>query len=83
MKGENEMIISIFYSKITGEIYTATMAENKYTYDRFGKFAKDMEQILDILYISGNDGLYKDLKNYYIDLETKALIRKDDNIRYL
>ena len=77
------MIISIFYSKTTGEIYTATFAENEYTYNRFGAFADDMAKILDILYVTGDERLYKTLSNYYVDLESKKLVTKVSEIKYL
>ena len=83
MKGEERMIITIFYSKTNGEIYTSVFAENKYTHNRFGKFASDMEQVLDILYINGDEALFKSLTQYRVDLETKTLVLKANKINYL
>ena len=78
------MIITIFYSKTTGEIYSTTLAENEYDYNRFGKFANEMAQILDILYIEGDESLYMSLKNYYVDIESKTLVYKQpQTISYL
>ena len=68
---------------MTGEIYTSVMAANEYNYTRFGKFASEMEQILDILYIAGDERMYKSLNNYCVDLETKQLVFKPREINYL
>lgn len=60
------MIITVYYSKFTGEIYTVVKAENKYSYERFGKFAEDMKQILDIIYVQDNDYLFYNYNNYRV-----------------
>ncbi len=78
------MIISIFYSKTTGLIYTSTMAQNEYDYGRFGKFADEMSQVLDILYVKGDRMLYDNIKQYKVDLDTKQLVLIEDiKIDYL
>ena len=68
------MIISIFYSKTTGEIYTATFAENEYTYNRFGAFADDMAKILDILYENGKISVVDLAKKLYV---AEMTVRRD------
>lgn len=60
------MIITIFYSKSTGEIYTIVTAENKYNYSRFGEFADDMAQILDIMYIEYNEYFENTYHNFKV-----------------
>lgn len=60
------MITTIFYSKTTGEIYTIVVAENKYDYSRFGNFADDMSEILDIMYISHNSFFESTYHNYKV-----------------
>ena len=60
------MIITVYYSKLTGEIYTVVKAENKYNYERFGEFADDMKQILDIIYVQDNDYLFYNYNNYRV-----------------
>ena len=60
------MIITVYYSKFTGEIYTVVKAENKYDFERFGKFAEDMKQILDIIYVQDNDYLFYNYNNYRV-----------------
>lgn len=78
------MIISIFYSKITGLIYTSTYAENQYGFGRFGQFAEDMSQVLDILYVKGDRMLFNNIKQYKVDLDTKQLVLIEDiKIDYL
>ena len=74
------MIITIYYSKLTGEIYTVVKAENKYDYERFGIFADDMKQILDIIYVQYNDYLFYNYSNYRV--ADGKIILKDgiDNI---
>lgn len=60
------MIITIYYSRTTGEIYTVVKADNKYSYERFGEFADDMKQILDIIYVQYNDYLFYNYNNYRV-----------------
>ena len=60
------MIITIYYSKTTGEIYTVVKAENKYDFERFGKFEQEMSQILDIIYVQDNDYLFYNYNNYRV-----------------
>ena len=60
------MIITIYYSKTNGEIYTVVKAENKYNYERFGEFADDMKQILDIVYVQYNEHLFYNYNNYRV-----------------
>ena len=60
------MIITIYYSKLTGEIYTVVKAENKYDFERFGKFEQEMSQILDIIYVQDNDYLFYNYNNYRV-----------------
>ena len=60
------MIITVYYSKFTGEIYTVVKAENKYSYERFGKFAEDMKQILDIIYVQYNENLFYNYNSYRV-----------------
>ena len=74
------MIITIYYSKLTGEIYTVVKAENKYDFERFGDFAEDMKQILDIIYVQYNDYLFYNYSNYRV-VDGKLILKDGiDNI---
>ena len=74
------MIITIYYSKLTGEIYTVVKAENKYDFERFGDFAEDMKQILDIIYVQYNDYLFYNYSNYRV-VDGKIILKDGiDNI---
>lgn len=74
------MIITIYYSKLTGEIYTVVKAENKYDFERFGDFADDMKQILDIIYVQYNDYLFYNYSNYRV-VDGKLILKEGiDNI---
>lgn len=74
------MIITIYYSKLTGEIYTVVKAENKYDFERFGNFADDMKQILDIIYVQYNDYLFYNYSNYRV-VDGKLILKDGiDNI---
>ena len=74
------MIITIYYSKLTGEIYTVVKAENKYDFERFGDFADDMKQILDIIYVQYNDYLFYNYSNYRV-VDGKLILKDGiDNI---
>ena len=50
-------MLSIYYSKTNGEIYTVTQSSNKQGYERFGDFADDMALIFNILYMEDNEYL--------------------------
>lgn len=77
------MIITIYYSKTTGEIYTVVKADNKYSYERFGEFADDMKQILDIIYVQYNDYLFYNYNNYRV-IDGKLILKDGiDNITTL
>lgn len=64
------MIITIYYSKTTGEIHSLVAAENKYTYERFAEFEQEMSQILDIMYIEYNEQFFKNYHDYKVNLDT-------------
>ena len=64
------MIITIYYSKTTGEIHSLVAAENKYTYERFAEFEQEMSQILDIMYIAYNEQFFKNYHDYKVNLDT-------------
>ena len=72
------MIITIYYSKLTGEIYTVVKAENKYDFERFGDFAEDMKQILDIIYVQYNDYLFYNYSNYRV-VDGKLILKDGIN----
>ena len=72
------MIITIYYSKLTGEIYTVVKAENKYDFERFGDFADDMKQILDIIYVQYNDYLFYNYSNYRV-VDGKLILKDGIN----
>lgn len=77
------MIITIYYSKTNGEIYTVVKADNKYNYERFGEFADDMKQILDIIYVQYNDYLFYNYNNYRV-IDGKLILKDGiDNITTL
>ena len=50
-------MLSIYYSKTNGEIYTVTQSSNKQGYERFGYLADDMALIFNILYMEDNEYL--------------------------
>lgn len=70
------MIITVYYSKFTGEIYTVVKAENKYNFERFGKFEQEMSQILNIMYINYDDTFFKNYHDYKINLDTLEIEAK-------
>lgn len=77
------MIITIYYSRTTGEIYTVVKADNKYNYERFGEFADDMKQILDIIYVRYSDYLFYNYNNYRV-IDGKLILKDGiDNITTL
>ena len=65
-------MLSIYYSKTNGEIYTITQAQNPQGFERFGEFADDMALILDILYTEDNENIM---------MNTKMFIVKDGTIQ--
>ena len=72
------MIITVYYSKFTGEIYTVVKAENKYSYERFGKFAEDMKQILDIIYVQYNENLFYNYYSYRV-VNGEVVLKEEAN----
>ena len=72
------MIITVYYSKFTGEIYTVVKAENKYNYQRFGKFAEDMKQILDIIYVQYNENLFYNYNSYRV-VNGEVVLKEEAN----
>ena len=70
------MIITIYYSKTTGEIHSLVAAENKYTYERFAEFEQEMSQILDIMYINDDNTFFKNYHDYKINLDTLEIEAK-------
>ena len=64
------MIITIYYSKTTGEIHSLVAAENKYTYERFAEFEQEMRQVLDIMYINYDNQFFRNYHDYKINLDT-------------
>ena len=72
------MIITIYYSKLTGEIYTVVKAENKYNHERFGKFAEDMKQILDIIYVQYNENLFYNYNSYRV-VNGEVVLKEEAN----
>ena len=72
------MIITVYYSKFIGEIYTVVKAENKYTYERFGKFAEDMKQILDIIYVQYNENLFYNYNSYRV-VNGEVVLKEEAN----
>ena len=72
------MIITIYYSKLTGEIYTVVKAENKYDYERFGKFEQEMSQILDIIYVQYNENLFYNYNSYRV-VNGEVVLKEEAN----
>ena len=70
------MIITIYYSKTTGEIHSLVAAENKYTYERFAEFEQEMRQVLDIMYINYDNQFFKNYHDYKINLDTLEIEAK-------
>ena len=60
------MITTIYYSKLTSEIYTISTAPNKQDFRRFNEFEEDMKQILDIMYIKYNEYFENSYHNYKV-----------------
>ena len=72
------MIITVYYSKLTGEIYTVIKAENKYNFERFGKFEQEMSQILDIIYVQYNDNLFYNYNSYRV-VNGEVVLKEEAN----
>ena len=72
------MIITIYYSKLTGEIYTVVKAENKYDFERFGKFEQEMSQILDIIYVQYNENLFYNYNSYRV-VNGEVVLKEEAN----
>ena len=72
------MIITIYYSKLTGEIYTVVNAENKYDLERFGKFEQEMSQILDIIYVQYNENLFYNYNSYRV-VNGEVVLKEEAN----
>ena len=72
------MIITVYYSKFTGEIYTVVKADNKYDYERFGEFAEDMKQILDIIYVQYNENLFYNYYSYRV-VNGEVVLKEEAN----
>ena len=72
------MIITIYYSKLTGEIYTVVNAENKYDFERFGKFEQEMSQILDIIYVQYNENLFYNYNSYRV-VNGEVVLKEEAN----
>ena len=72
------MIITVYYSKFTGEIYTVVKAENKYNFERFGKFEQEMSQILDIIYVQYNDNLFYNYNSYRV-VNGEVVLKEEAN----
>ena len=70
------MIITIYYSKTTGEIHSLVAAENKYTYERFAEFEQEMRQVLDIMYIDYDNQFFRNYHDYKINLDTLEIEAK-------
>ena len=60
-------MLSIYYSKSSGDIYTVTQAPNKQGYERFGEFAGDMSLILDIIYTEDNEYVMMNNKLFKVE----------------
>lgn len=67
-------MLNIYYSKLTGEIYTISKTDNKQDFRAFGQFADDMAQILNIIYAQDNDNLFYNKHLYKV--ENGAIILK-------
>ena len=67
-------MLNIYYSKLTGEIYTISKTDNKQDFRAFGQFADDMAQILNIIYAQDNDNLFYNKHLYKV--ENGAIIAK-------
>ena len=72
------MIITIYYSKLTGEIYTVVKAKNKYNYERFGIFEQEMSQILDIIYVQYNENLFYNYNSYRV-VNGEVVLKEEAN----
>ena len=60
-------MLNIYYSKLTGEIYTISQTENKQDFRAFGEFEDDMAQILNIIYAQDNDNLFYNKHLYKVE----------------
>lgn len=67
-------MLNIYYSKLTGEIYTISKTDNKQDFKAFGQFADDMAQILNIIYAQDNNHLFYNKHLYKV--ENGAIIAK-------
>ena len=60
-------MLNIYYSKLTGEIYTISKTDNKQDFKAFGQFADDMAQIFDIIYAQDNNHLFYNKHLYKVE----------------
>lgn len=69
-------ILTIVYSKLTGEIYGCSRHSSPQGIGIFGKFEDEFSQVFDVLNIQYNDFVYKNKEQFKINLETKELEMK-------
>lgn len=81
-------ILSIVYSKLTGELYYCTSHSSPQSLAMFGKFEEEFSQVFDVVNIQYNEYLYNNQSQFYFDLKTKELKMKPitnslNEIKYL
>lgn len=74
------MVLTLFYSKATGNITTYCLAEEPQDMSMFGEAQVDYEIIWDCIHINYTEALSHLIDNqsmFRVDLETKRVVYKD------
>lgn len=69
-------ILSIAYSKSTGEIYLCNRHSSPQNIDMFGKFKEEFSQVFEVINIQYNEFIYNNKEQFKVNLETKELEMK-------
>lgn len=69
-------VLSIVYSRLTGEIYLCNRHSSPQSILMFGKFQEEFSQVFEVLNIQYNEFIYKNKEQFKVNLETKELEMK-------
>lgn len=69
-------MMTLYYSKTTGNVYTGGIAPTPQTFDRFGEFAEEFSQIFDIAYMDDNEMVIRNLRMFKV-VNGQLVIRDD------
>lgn len=81
-------ILSIVYSRFTGEIYLCNSHSSPQSISMFGDFKEEFSQVFDVLNIQYNEFIYNNKEQFKVNLNTKELEMKPitntlDEIQYI